>query len=159
MPDSGPSRLIAVELDPASIGRGAPEVEHERKVAITDLMADGHIDPVGQAGGDYRLYLAVIDEKLTVSLDDQGGTRLAHSAVALAPIRKLVRDYFLICDSYYAALRTATPEQIEAIDMGRRSLHDEGSSLLKDRLAEQMGLDFDTARRLFTLVCALLWKG
>ena len=152
-------RLIAVELDPTSIGRAAPDIEHERKIAIADLMDEGRIDLPGESDGSYLLGLSLIDDKLAVSLNDQGGDCLAHSAMALPPIRKLVRDYFLVCDSYYAAVRTATPEQIEAIDMGRRSLHDEGSILLKERMEARMGLDFETARRLFTLVCALLWKG
>jgi len=152
-------RLIAVELDIASIGRGAPEVEHERKVAIADLVEDGRLDLLGREGGSYRMKGSLVDEKLTFTLLGGDEERLAQSALALAPVKKLVRDYFLICDSYYAALKTATPERIEAIDMGWRSLHDEGSTMLKERLEERIGLDFDTARRLFTLVCALLWKG
>ena len=152
-------RLIAVELDPGSIGRGSQEVEHERQLAIADLMDEGRVETAGRSSGRYRMKLSLVDEKLGIAVLDEDGGRLAQSTVALPPLKKLVRDYFLICDSYYAALKTATPEQIEAIDMGRRSVHDEGSTMLRDRLQERMALDFETARRLFTLVCALLWKG
>ena len=153
------SRLVAVELDPGSIGRSSPDIEHERATAIYDLLDGNRFEPAGLPPGAFRLRLAINDGKLVFDIgreNDQGG--VTH-ILSLTPFRRLVQDYFLVCDSYYAAIRTATPSRIEAIDMGRRALHDEGSALLRDRLAGKIELDFETARRLFTLICALYRKG
>lgn len=165
MPEGGkrePSRtgrLVSIELDPDSIARGGADVEHERATAIYDLLEDNRFQPAGTEGGSYRLRLSVIENKLAFQLsDDAGGPTLTH-ILSLTPLRKVVRDYFLICDSYYAAIRSATAAQIEAIDMGRRGLHDEGSTILRERLEGKIAVDHETARRLFTLVCSLHWKG
>ncbi len=152
-------RLVAVELDGASIGRSTPDVEHERRIAIYDLIEDNRFVLPGHPGGEYRLHLAVRDARLVFDVRDAADAPLVLHILSLTPLRKIVRDYFTICDSYYAAIRTATPSQIETIDMGRRGVHDEGSELLMQRLAGKIIVDFETARRLFTLVCALHWKG
>jgi uncharacterized protein (UPF0262 family) len=152
-------RLIAVELDPASIGRSTADVEQERQVAIDDLIEDNSLVLPGHPAGPYRLVLAVRENRLVFDLRDEADRPLVLHLLSLTPLRRTVRDYFLICDSYYAAVRTATPTQIETIDHGRRGIHDEGSRLLMERLAGKILIDFETARRLFTLVCALHWKG
>ncbi|MBN9432700.1 MAG: UPF0262 family protein [Bosea sp.] len=152
-------RLVAVELDPGSIARSTADVEHERRIAIYDLVEDNRFVLPGHAAGEYRLHLAVRDNRLVFDIRDGEDRPLVLHLLSLTPLRRIVRDYFTICDSYYAAIRTATPSQIETIDMGRRGVHDEGSKLLMERLAGKIMVDFETARRLFTLVCALHWKG
>lgn len=156
-PDS--YRLSDVELD-ASIGRATPDVEHERAVAIFDLVENNSFRPIGDEGcGPYRLKLAILQSKLVLDISREDGEEVVRHILSLTPFRRTVKDYFLICESYYAAIRNATPTQIEAIDMGRRGLHNEGSQTLMDRLAGKVELDFDTARRLFTLICVLHWRG
>jgi uncharacterized protein (UPF0262 family) len=152
-------RLVAVTLDEASIGRSNPDVEHERAVAIYDLLEKNTFAPVGHEGGPYVLHLSVTGTRLAFDIRLEDGTPVVAHLLSLAPLRSVVKDYFLICDSYYAAIRTATPDKIEAIDMGRRGLHNDGSTLLQNRLKGKIAVDFDTARRLFTLVCVLHWKG
>jgi len=152
-------RLVGVELDPASIARSTPDVEHERAAAIFDLLEDNQFDLVGQPPGDFKLHLSVVEQRLVLAVTRPDGTEVMTHILSLTPMRKVVRDYFLICDSYYAAIRDATPAQIEAIDMGRRGLHDEGATILRERLEGKIEIDPLTARRLFTLVCALHWKG
>jgi len=152
-------RLVAVTLDEASIGRSHPDVEHERAIAIYDLLEKNSFAPVGHAGGPYALHLSVTGTRLAFDVRLADGTPVVAHLLSLAPLRSVVKDYFLICDSYYAAIRTATPDKIEAIDMGRRGLHNDGSALLQQRLKGKIAVDFDTARRLFTLVCVLHWKG
>ena len=151
-------RLIAVDVDRAWLKPGSPEAERELKIAVADLLESNQFQPVDGPPGDYRLHLARVDQHLDFVISAEAGEPRTIS-VSLVPFRKLVADYFLVCDSYYAALRTAPPSQIEAIDMGRRALHDEASSLLRERLASKVSIDMDTARRLFTLVCALHWRG
>ncbi len=155
----GQGRLVAVELDPASIGRSGSDVEHERAAAIYDLLDHNRFEPSVRPAGAFRLRLALIDKRLAFEVRDAEGQEVVTHLLSLTPFRKLVQDYFLICDSYYAAIRNATASRIEAIDMARRAVHDEGSKLLMDRLAGKIDVDFETARRLFTLICALHWKG
>lgn len=153
------SRLVDVELD-ESIGRSTPDVEHERAVAIFDLIEENSFRPVGDEGeGPYRLKLSLVDSRLVFRVGREDGTEVVTHILSLTPFRRIVKDYFMICESYYQAIRSATPSQIEAIDMGRRGLHNEGSQTLSDRLAGKIEVDFDTARRLFTLVCVLHWRG
>ncbi len=153
------ARLIDVELD-ESIGRSTPDVEHERAVAIFDLIEDNSFQPAGdEKGGPYKLKLSVVDSKLVFAIAREGGEAVVTHILSLTPFRRVVKDYFLICESYYEAIRTSTPSQIEAIDMGRRGLHNEGSQTLMDRLSGKIDVDFDTARRIFTLVCVLHWRG
>jgi uncharacterized protein (UPF0262 family) len=152
-------RLVAVTLDEDSIGRSGPDIEHERTVAIYDLLAENTFAPVGQEGGPFALHLSITGNRLMLDIRRADGARAMVHLMSLSPLRRIVKDYFMVCDSYYAAIRAATPERIEALDMGRRSLHDEGSELLMERLKRKVKVDFDTARRLFTLICVLHWKG
>ncbi|SFI33811.1 UPF0262 family protein [Aerobium aerolatum] len=152
------ARLADVTLD-ESIGRSTPDVEHERAVAIFDLIEDNSFQPVGDDGGPYRLRLSLVDAKLVFSVTREDDEPVVTHILSLTPFRRVVKDYFMICESYYDAIRSSTPSQIEAIDMGRRGLHNEGSQTLMDRLAGKIDVDFDTARRLFTLVCVLHWRG
>ncbi|NBN63079.1 UPF0262 family protein [Pannonibacter tanglangensis] len=153
------SRLIDVILDEASISRSTPDIEHDRAVAIYDLIEENTFHPVGQGPGRYILRLSVIEKKLVFEISSETGRAVATHVLSLTPLRKIVRDYDMICESYYQAIRHATPSQIEAIDMGRRGVHNEGSTILMERLEGKIELDLQTARRLFTLVYALHWKG
>jgi uncharacterized protein (UPF0262 family) len=158
-PERPSQRLIKITLDEGSIGRSSPDIEHERAVAIYDLIEDNSFAPVDHDGGPYTLHLSISENRLVFDIRREDGTPLMAHLLSLTPLRRIVKDYFLICDSYYKAIRTATPSQIEAIDMGRRGLHNEGSELLMERLKEKVEVDHDTARRLFTLICVLHWKG
>ncbi|MFK0385018.1 MULTISPECIES: UPF0262 family protein [Rhizobium/Agrobacterium group] len=155
---SGEFKLCDVVLD-ESIGRSTPDVEHERAVAIFDLIEENSFEPVGHDGGPYRLSLSLVDSKLVFSIRTEDETDVATHILSLTPFRRIIKDYFLICESYYEAIRSSTPSQIEAIDMGRRGIHNDGSQTLMDRLSGKIKVDFDTARRLFTLVCVLYWRG
>ena len=152
-------KLIAVDLDDSSIGRSTPDIEHERAVAIYDLLEENAFAPHGHDGGPYKLNLSIVERRLVFDIVDEGDERVATHILSLSPFRKIVKDYFLICESYYQAIKTATPSQIEAIDMGRRGVHNEGSETLTARLDGKIDMDFDTARRLFTLICVLHWRG
>jgi uncharacterized protein (UPF0262 family) len=151
--------LAAVLLDESSIGRAGHDVEHERAVAIYDLIAENRFKPTGHDGGPYVLHLGMRGNRLVFDIRLTDGTPVIAHMLSLAPFRGIVKDYFVVCDSYYAAIRTATPDRIEALDMGRRGLHDEGSRIVMERLKRKVELDFDTARRLFTLITVLHWKG
>ena len=153
--ETNKDRLIAVTLDEASIGRSSPDIDHERSVAIYDLIEENSFAPVGHKSGPYTLALSLKDNRLVFDIRREDGKPVIAHLLSLTPFKRIVKDYFLICDSYYSAIRTATPDRIEAIDMGRRGLHNEGAELLTQRLEGRIGLDFETARRLFTLVCAL----
>ena len=151
-------RLTAETLDEVSIGRAGPEQEHERAVAIYLIEANCFGLP-GHEGGPYTLHIGLHDNKLALDVRDAGGDTVITHILSLAPFRRVVKDYFLVCESYYAAIRTASATQIEAIDMGRRGLHNEAAELLVQRLDGKIEVDFDTARRLITLIMALHWKG
>ena len=153
------TRLVDVELD-ESIGRSTPDVEHERAVAIFDLIEENSFRPVNDDGsGPYTLKLSLAERRLVLAIARAGGDPVVTHILSLTPFRRIVKDYYLICESYYDAIRSSTPSHIEAIDMGRRGLHNEGSQTLMDRLSGKIDVDFDTARRLFTLVCVLHWRG
>ena len=155
---AGNGRLIDVELD-ETIGRATPDVEHERNVAIFDLVEENLFNPVGAPeGARFKLKLSLVDKRLVFDIRDEAGQTLVTHILSLTPFRKVIRDYFMICDSYYEAIRSATPQQIEAIDMGRRGIHNDGSQTLMDRLKGKIEVDLDTARRLFTLICVLNWR-
>ena len=157
---SDQSRLIVeIKLDESSIDRNTPEVEHERQVAIFDLLEANSFSLDDGASGPYRLRLAIVEKRLVIHILSDDRTPLTTFVLSLSPLSKLIKDYFLVCESYYDAIKTAPPSRIEALDMGRRTLHDEGSRLLIERLNGKITTDFDTARRLFTLVCTLHWKG
>ena len=152
------SRLIAIALDDASIGRASPDIEHERAVAIYDLVEENSFALPDRAG-PYRLVLSIANQRLVFDIRADDDAPIAAHALSLTPFRKIVKDYYLVCESYHQAIRTASPTRIEAIDMGRRALHNEGSQVLMERLKGKIALDADTARRLFTLICVLHWRG
>jgi uncharacterized protein (UPF0262 family) len=155
MSDSRTDLLVDVELDDESIQYRSAEAEHERKVAIFDLLEDNSFQLVG-TDGPYRLKLAIHENRLLLDVRTaKDGGKLRDIVLSLTPFRKVVKDYFMICESYYDAIKRLSPSQIEALDMGRRGLHNEGSELLRERLAGKIAIDHDTARRLFTLLCAL----
>jgi uncharacterized protein (UPF0262 family) len=152
-------KLVAVTLDENSIGRGNADQEHERAIAIYDLVEANTFGVPGHDGGPYELMIALHEAKLAFDIRQEGGESIITHILSLTPFRRILKDYFMVCESYYAAIRTATPAQIEAIDMGRRGLHNDGAKLLAERLEGKVECDFDTARRIFTLVTALHWKG
>jgi uncharacterized protein (UPF0262 family) len=154
----GTSRIVHVSFD-ASIGRAPRGIEHDRAVAIYDLLEENFFRCVDRPDGPYRLVLSVVDRRLVFDLRTADDQPLVVHVLSLTPFRKLVKDYFLLCDSYYQAIRSGSPSRIEAIDMGRRGLHDEGSRILQERLADKIEMDFATARRLFTLIAVLSWRG
>lgn len=153
------NRLADVRLDEASLAAANADAEHERRVAIFDLLEANSFAVEGRDEGPYVLELSIIDQRLLFKVEREDGGELHTFILSLAPFRKVIRDYFIVCDSYFGAIRSATPAQIEAIDMGRRGLHNEGSTLLCERLAGKITIDFDTSRRLFTLICALHVRG
>ncbi|MGB7433190.1 MAG: UPF0262 family protein [Ahrensia sp.] len=156
---SDTDRLIDLTLD-QTIGRSTPDVEHERAVAIFDLLEDNRFKPVGDTGsGPYQLKLSVVEGKLVFLVLRENGDDVATHILSLGPFKRIVRDYYMICESYYEAIKTAAPGQIETIDMARRGVHNDGSETLQARLEGKIEVDFDTARRLFTLICVLQWKG
>lgn len=151
--------LVDVVLDETSIARSTPDVEHDRAVAIYDLIEDNSFQPVGYPAEAYVLHISVIEKKLIFQILNQAGEEVVTHVLSLSPLRRIVKDYQLICESYYEAIRRSTPSQIEAIDMGRRGVHNEGAAILQERLDGKVDVDTRTARRLFTLVYALHWKG
>ena len=153
------NRLSAVDID-ESIGSGlSADIDHERRVAIYDLIEDNSFAVVGHAGGPYRLQLSAADNRIIFDIWSESEERVSMIGLSLSPFRRIVKDYFMICESYYKAIRTSTPSQIETIDMARRGLHNEGSELLKERLEGKVVVDQVTSRRLFTLLCVLHWRG
>jgi uncharacterized protein (UPF0262 family) len=154
--DMSNNRCIAdVRLDETSLSAQTADAAHERRVAIFDLLEANSFDVVDGPDGPYALSLSVVEQKLVFDVKLLDGSDVRIFVLSLSPFKRVVRDYFMICESYHQAIRQATPTQIEAIDMGRRGLHNEGSRLLETRLEGKVKLDFDTARRLFTLICAL----
>jgi uncharacterized protein (UPF0262 family) len=159
MKDKPKNRLSAVDLDQSLGGAPSPEAEHERKVAIYDLLEENSFVLLNHPEGPYRLQLSTAEGRLIFDIGSEAGERLTMIGLSMSPFRRIVKDYFMICESYYSAIRTATPSQIETIDMARRGLHNEGSDLLRERLSGKVEIDHNTARRLFTLVCVLHWRG
>ena len=160
MPDP---RIIAIDLDEHTILWRSADIEQERRIAIFDVLEGNYFKPLRQYPDDYagpfKLLLAVEEGRLALTISREDGHHLETHVIALGRFRRPIRDYFAICDSYFQAVKTATPVQIETIDMARRSIHNEAAELLKERLTEKIDLDFDTARRLFTLICVLHIRG
>lgn len=161
MPDQ---RIVRITLDEGSIVRWNPDIDQERKVAIFDLLEDNRFALIGGHSGPYCLHLAIVENRLVfeVNLEDDGGEDdgpLQRIVLAGTPFRRVVREYFQVCESYFEAIKVASPSKIEAIDMGRRALHNDGAELLRKRLADKVEIDHDTARRLFTLICVLHLRG
>ncbi len=153
------ARLISLELDEKSIRRTNPNIDHEREVAIYDILDANTFALEGRDDGPYKLTLGILEDRLVFSVANEQVDPVVTHVLSLSPLRRLIKDYFIVCDSYYNAIRSAPPSRIQSIDMGRRALHDEGSRILMERLKGKIRVDHDTARRLFTLVCALHWKG
>jgi uncharacterized protein (UPF0262 family) len=158
------SRICHIEIDDTNLPAPTPEVEQERKVAIFDLLEDNSFDLPARADGaiaegPYRLALAIRDKRLVFDIGSEAGARLAEFHLSLSPFRQVVKDYFQICESYFDAVKRLPPAQIEAIDMARRGIHNEGARVLQERLDGKADLDIDTARRLFTLICVLHFGG
>ncbi len=148
-------RIVDIALDEQSVARRTPEVEHERAVALFDLLEENDFLLVNGEAGPYKLHVGIFEQRLVFGVYSADDRKLRDVMLSLTPFRKVVKDYFMICESYYSAIKKLSPSQIEALDMGRRGLHNEGSELLRDRLAGKIEIDHDTARRLFTLICAL----
>ena len=146
-------------LDERTVIRRSPEVEQERRVAIFDLIEENQFVPAGIVDGPYSLHLRIEENRLLFDIRDAEEEPLTTVTLALTPFRNIVREYFMICESYFEAIKTATPSRIETLDMARRGIHDEGSELLRERLAGKISTDFGTARRLFTLICVLHIRG
>ena len=157
--DDTRNKLTGISLDEASISNLDANIEHERQVAIYDIVEENSFSVEGRDEGPYALKIGIVDEKLQLVVGNEANDALVTHNLSLAPFKRIMKDYFLVLDSYYQAVRTATPSKIQAIDMGRRGLHDEGSNILIDKLDGKISIDFDTARRLFTLIAALHWKG
>ncbi len=159
MAEAGPTRrIVSIHLEDAIQLRQSAEAEQERAVAIFDLIEENEFVPAVDHPGPYHLILAVADNKLVFDVRDTGDQEIYKFILSLSPFRRIIKEYFDVCESYFAAIKTSSLSQIEAIDMGRRGLHNEGSEILRDRLAGKVEMDFGTARRLFTLICALHMK-
>jgi uncharacterized protein (UPF0262 family) len=154
---SGPHKLSSIEVDAATLPAATAEIEHQRRVAIFDLIEQNSFTPEGAEGGPYALRLSSQDNRL--AFDISGPDFARTHVLSLSPMKTVIRDYALICESYYEALRGSSPSQIESVDMGRRGLHNEGAELLRGRLEGKVEIDKETARRLFTLVCAVYRRG
>ncbi len=152
------NRLKEVLLDEATIPRGVADRDHERAVAIFDLVEDNSFGVKGRDEGPYGLTIAQSESRLTFEVRSKAGERIAEFAVSMTPFRPLLKDYFLVCETYYSAIRTASPRQSEAIGRERSALHNEGATLIAARVADRIEIDEATARRLFTLISALHWK-
>ncbi len=152
-------RLIKITLDEDSIVRWNADIDQERRVAIFDLLEQNSFEPDADVQGPYCLRLLIVENRLVFDLSSEADAPLCRIVLPTSPFRRIIRDYFQVCESYFSAIKTASPSRIEAIDMGRRSIHNEGSKLLQERLAGKAVIDFDTARRLFTLICVLHLRG
>ena len=155
-------RIAAITLDERTVVRRSPAIEHERATAIADLLKDNRFIPESGRAGPFHLHLAIAENRLAMeirapgdAIGDTTGDASETIVLPLAPFRRIVKDYFLVCESHYESIRGHGLARVEAIDVGRRSLHDEGSALLIERLAGKVTIDHDTARRLFTLICVL----
>ena len=161
--ETSPDRLIEVTLDESGLAAPTPEIEQERRIAIFDLLEDNRFalprrDDRPLPPGPYRLNLAIRERRLVFDVHAEGG-KVGEFHLSLSPFNQVVKDYFQICESYFDAVKRLPPAQIEAIDMGRRGIHNEGSRILLERLAGKVDTDMATARRLFTLICALIVRG
>ncbi len=153
-------RIVSLNLDEKTVLRRSPEVEHERAVAIFDILENNSFAPAGHDGGPYALRLGIEDrQRLVMDIRSADGEPIEKVTLSVTPFRRIVKDYFQICGSYFDAIKRLSPAQIETIDMARRGLHNEGSDMLAERLRDKVEVDSDTARRLFTLICVLHIRG
>ncbi len=147
-------RIVRIDLDERSLARATADIEHERKIAVYDLLEENRFEPLGAGAGPFELALSIIERRLVFDIKREGGEAVGQIHLSLTPFRKIIKDYFMLCESYYDAIRNAAPAQIETVDMARRAMHNEGSEILRDRLQDKIHLDENTARRLFTLICS-----
>lgn len=160
MAEAGQSeRIVHISLDDPALVARSPDLEHERRVAIFDLIESNHFKLADGPDGPYRVTLSVVDRGINFDVRDTDHTLLQAIEVSMTPFRRQIRDYFMICESYFEAIRTATPDRIEAIDQARRALHNESAENLQARLSAHAEVDIDTARRLFTLISVLQMRG
>ncbi len=152
---SGNQRIVDIFLDERTVLRRSPQVEHERRVAIYDLLEENHFAPVGDFEGPYNLHLSIEENRLVFDVRTPTDEPLTRFTLPVSPFRSIIKHYFMVCESYFEAIKTAPPSRIETIDMGRRALHNDGSTILCERLAGKADIDMETARRLFTLICVL----
>ena len=153
-------RIVSLDLDEKTVLRRSPEIEHERAVAIFDILEENRFAPIGHDGGPYDLTLSIEDrQRLVLDIQAETGEPVERVTLSVTPFRRIVKDYFQICESYFDAIKRLSPSQIETIDMARRGLHNEGSVMLSERLREKIDMDQDTSRRLFTLICVLHIRG
>jgi uncharacterized protein (UPF0262 family) len=151
--------IFAIDIDDKGLAAPTPEVDQERKVAVYDLLEENSfaIPRAAEFPGPYRLALAIRDGRLVFGISDQAGQKVAEFHLSMGPFRQVVKDYFQICESYFEAVKRLPPGQIEAIDMARRGIHNEGARVLQERLEGKAIVDAATARRLFTLICVMHW--
>jgi uncharacterized protein (UPF0262 family) len=159
MADGHSFRIAAIELDEKTLVRRTRQIDQEREIAIYDLLEENSFRPMNSPGGPYKLVLGIEESRLVFDIRLEDDAPHGRIMLSLTPFRKVVKDYFLICESYFKAIREAPPSQIETLDMSRRAVHNEGSQLLLERLSGKIDIDHDTARRLFTLICVLHLKG
>ena len=148
-------RIAQITLDEKTVIRRSPDIEHERRIAIYDLLEANSFQPVGEFEGPYNVLMGMEENRLVLNIRNSDDEPLNRVLVPLMPFRRIIKDYFTICESYFQAIKSAQPSKIEAIDMGRRGLHNDGSDLLRERLSDKIVVDNETARRLFTLICIL----
>ena len=153
------NRIVNITLDERTVVRRNADVEHERKVAIFDLLEQNEFALVDGPNGPYSLRLGIEENRLAIDVQTADEAPIDKIVLPLTPFRRIIKEYFMVCESYFEAIKTASPSRIEAIDMGRRGLHNDGSHLLQERLEDKATMDFDTARRLFTLICVLHIRG
>lgn len=159
MSDTGSHRIAKIDLDERTVVRRNADIEHERAVAIFDLLDENRFELIGRGQGPFNLRLGIEENRLVLDIRENDETQVDRVLLALTPFRRVIKDYFMVCESYYTAIKQASPTQIEALDMGRRALHNEGAELLRERLDGNIALDPNTARRLFTLICVLHIRG
>ena len=159
MADQKSARIVHISLDDPALAARSPDLEHERRVAIFDLIESNHFRLVSGARGPYRVTMSVVDRGINLDVRDTDHNLLQAVEISLSPFRRQIRDYFIICESYFEAIRHATPDRIEAIDMARRALHNESAENLQARLSGEVEMDIDTARRRFTLISVLQMRG
>lgn len=155
---TNPHRIAALEFDGKRVQLRSPEVEHEREVAIRDLLESNHFQPLqSDIDGPYRVLLRIVENRLHLDITPESTIDITpvNVTIPILPFKRIIKDYFLICEEYFSAIRSASARRIEALDMGRRGVHNEGSEILQDMLDNKVKTDFDTARRLFTLICVL----
>ena len=148
-------RIAQIVLDERTVIRRSADIEHERRVAIFDLLEENSFQPNGDFTGPYNVVMGMEENRLALDIRDLEDAHLTRVLMPLTPFRRIIKDYFTVCESYFQAIKSASPSKIEAIDMGRRGLHNDGSDLLRERLEGKIEVDNETARRLFTLLCIL----